>query len=628
MKKELKLLSSQIEDLSKNYEYLQQIQAMIINGFGVCEFFKEHHVKKVYLYFDEMDWGLAEPICLDFDNNYHADIISICISEEGFQETYGMMNFFGIVRNHSLGSIDISPQDTILIIKPTFEHELNNKLKRLGKCIWLSDLLIQMRSYFLFLRPLNELRNRVSNLSVVTFNGPLFPTTSHRELTEAEKKIAEDNILLKDIVNTLKTNNEIITPAFDEFSYSSPEQLLEVLSPPISYFDNSGLLKIQDTHNAYMNVTNGVRHTLEVPKDAKSKVFIVGNCVEFGHGASDSGTIQSHLQRRLNEAGYKYEVVNLGTYLTSRWKGYSKIIKNIPANPGDIIFLRTFISEEELSVKGELFCNLADLFSQPHSYGEVVYDCSAHLTENGNKAVADEFFQYMLNKKLFEIEYDNHSVQKTKLLQLEQSKFEELNNYLEELTPLQTKIGSIVMNCNPFTLGHRYLIEESAKKVSSLYIFVVEEDKSYFPFADRIDLVKQGVKDIDNVIVIPSGKFIISSLTFTDYFGKSELQEKEIDPSMDIELFAKYIAPKLNINVRFAGEEPLDNITQQYNIAMNKILPQYGIDFEVISRKESGNSVISASRVRRLLKEKDFDAIAKIVPKTTFNYLQNKFSDM
>jgi len=94
---------------------------------------------------------------------------------------------------------------------------------------------------------------------------------------------------------------------------------------------------------------------------------------------------------------------------------------------------------------------------------------------------------------------------------------------------------------------------------------------------------------------------------------------------MDVELFGKYIAPKLGINIRFVGEEPLDHITQQYNHAMQRILPQHNIDFEVIPRKESGGSVISASRVRALLEEKDFDAIKKIVPNTTFSYLVEKF---
>ncbi|MDR0761414.1 MAG: [citrate (pro-3S)-lyase] ligase, partial [Campylobacteraceae bacterium] len=78
--------------------------------------------------------------------------------------------------------------------------------------------------------------------------------------------------------------------------------------------------------------------------------------------------------------------------------------------------------------------------------------------------------------------------------------------------------------------------------------------------------------------------------------------------------------------IRFAGEEPFDNITRQYNNTMKMILPKYNIDFEVIKRAESNNNEpISASRVRKLLKDKNFDEIKKIVPNVTFEYLLKQF---
>ena len=594
MKKDLEKMSKQLDVLSEAYEkkymYIQQLQAMIIHGCGAYRFFKENQVKKIHLYFDETDIELAELICLDFDSNYHADVTSVCISENEFQIDFGLKSFFGFMRNQPLHTAKLSSSDTIIIVKSQFDQKLNAKLSQVGNCIWLSALLIRMRNHFFFFQPLNELRRRVSDISVLTFNGAQFPDDSSRSLTSAETQILKNKILLRDIVNRLKQNDEKITTSFDEFSYASSKDLLELLTPPKTYFDKTGLLKTTDMHSTHMNVRNGIRDTLDVPKAPMFKVFLVGNCVEFGHGAPDNGTIQSHLQRYFNESGYHCEVVNCGAYLTARWRGYARIIENIPAKPGDIILLRTFVPEKELLGKGELFCNLADIFNQSHTHGEIVYDCNPHLTENGNKIMAKQLFQSICDNKLLENERQNplEDIQKTTDISLNQSEFEELNHYLEELTPLRTKIGSIVMNCNPFTMGHRYLIEQSAKKVSRLYIFVVEEDQSYFPFVDRLNLVKQGTKDLDNVVVIPSGKFIISSLTFTDYFGKSELQEQEIDPSMDIELFAKYIAPKLNINIRFAGEEPLDKVTQQYNDTMQRILPQHGITFEVIPRKKSG----------------------------------------
>ncbi|MDR0786169.1 MAG: hypothetical protein LBE74_09895 [Treponema sp.] len=190
------------------------------------------------------------------------------------------------------------------------------------------------------------------------------------------------------------------------------------------------------------------------------------------------------------------------------------------------------------------------------------------------------------------------------------------------------KIGAIVMNCNPFTLGHRYLVEYAAQRVKYLYIFAVEENKSIFPFKDRFELIKQGVSDMPNVTVLPSGKFIISSLTFVDYFNKSEIQDRVIDPSQDVRLFAEEIAPALGVTVRFAGEEPLDKVTRQYNEAMGRILPEYGIAFEEIPRMETDGEVVSASRVRALLEEGAWAEVAgrleRLVPKTTLNYLEKQ----
>lgn len=143
---------------------------------------------------------------------------------------------------------------------------------------------------------------------------------------------------------------------------------------------------------------------------------------------------------------------------------------------------------------------------------------------------------------------------------------------------------------------------------------------------DRLRLVDEGVADLKNVVVIPSGQFVLSSLTFSKYFNKSELQDRTVDTSLDVTVFAREIAPCLNIKIRFAGEEPLDNITRQYNEAMRKILPEYGIEFIEIPRLEIEGKPVSASRVRALLEEKNFDAIKPLVPERTFQYLSGTAS--
>ncbi|MBQ8927021.1 MAG: adenylyltransferase/cytidyltransferase family protein [Oscillospiraceae bacterium] len=198
-------------------------------------------------------------------------------------------------------------------------------------------------------------------------------------------------------------------------------------------------------------------------------------------------------------------------------------------------------------------------------------------------------------------------------------------DYLQELHRLSEgkpeHCGAIVMNCNPFTLGHRYLIETARAQVDHLYILAVEEDRSVFKFKDRIEMMRRGVADLPGVEVIPSGKFVISALTFPEYFEKGALQDETIDTTTDIEIFCTKIAPALHIKTRFVGEEPLDRVTNQYNMRMKEMLPEYGMQLIEIKRKESGEAVISASRVRKLLQEKQYDEVKKLVPQTTYDYL-------
>lgn len=111
-------------------------------------------------------------------------------------------------------------------------------------------------------------------------------------------------------------------------------------------------------------------------------------------------------------------------------------------------------------------------------------------------------------------------------------------------TASKGKIGAIVMNCNPFTYGHRHLIKEAGFRVDYLYVFVVEEDKSVFPFAERFRMVQDGTKDIRNVIVVPSGKGIISNSTLAEYFSKETLDRASIDNyEKDLYIFGAKIAP-------------------------------------------------------------------------------------
>ena len=62
-------------------------------------------------------------------------------------------------------------------------------------------------------------------------------------------------------------------------------------------------------------------------------------------------------------------------------------------------------------------------------------------------------------------------------------------------------------------------------------------------------------------------------------------------------------------------------ITAQYNFDMKKILKNAKVDVIEIPRKKIDNEIISATKVRELLKKENYDLLEKYVPKTTIKYL-------
>ena len=187
-------------------------------------------------------------------------------------------------------------------------------------------------------------------------------------------------------------------------------------------------------------------------------------------------------------------------------------------------------------------------------------------------------------------------------------------------------MGAIVMNGNPFTWGHRHLIETAAGRCDALHVFVVEEDRSFFPAEDRLALIREGTADLTNVRVHLSGRYIISAATFPTYFLKENEDAAQLQSELDATLFAKHIAPALHIAKRFVGEEPLDPVTAAYNRALAAVLPANGIEFIEIPRLSQNDAPISASQVRVLLNEKGLcPEVFSLVPPVTQRYLSERF---
>ena len=202
-----------------------------------------------------------------------------------------------------------------------------------------------------------------------------------------------------------------------------------------------------------------------------------------------------------------------------------------------------------------------------------------------------------------------------------------LNSFLSSLEKAENHtqpVGCIVANCNPFTLGHRYLIETAASECGLVHVFVLSEDRGMFTPAERIQMVREGCRDLTNVLVHPTGPYMVSSATFPTYFLKDKLCAGEVQCEMDVRLFGEKIAPALGITRRYAGTEPNCAVTARYNSLMKQLLPAYGVELIEIERKKLEGSAISASRVRQLLAEGQTEELKGLLPESTLRMIHTR----
>ena len=172
------------------------------------------------------------------------------------------------------------------------------------------------------------------------------------------------------------------------------------------------------------------------------------------------------------------------------------------------------------------------------------------------------------------------------------------------------------------------MIKKAAKENEIVIIFVLDEDLSLFPAEVRYNLVKKATSDIDNVIVIKAGQYMISHATFPNYFigPDNEDERNKIFAELDVKIFTEYYARALKINSRYVGEEPYSPVTAAYNQALKKNLPEYDINIQVVKRKKNKGKAISASTVRQYIRDDKIDKVKSLVPKATFDYLKSENS--
>ena len=397
---------------------------------------------------------------------------------------------------------------------------------------------------------------------------------------------------------------------------------------------------LKDLDNGVSSVENGCRTTVNQPGDAKSRLLIFGSSTTYGIGCSDIGTIPSIIQSILNNKNANVKVENHGVLGMNLLLAFNNLLQT-EINPGDTVIFFDFDEFRDASWSGIKNIDLNNIDRKDDFFIDLTkHQC--HFSPRGNEVIGNvicnEFVLdnidnslpanedvYLDEKVISVLDNFKYFLYKQTAKTFENCEMKSYLSLLESHVPdAELKVGSVAVNCNPITKGHLHLLEHASRSVDKLFIFVIEEDKSFFKFEDRLHLVAESTKHLENVTVLRGGKFICTELTYPDYFDK-DTTEAKADASMEAWFFCEYIAKTLNITKIFLGDEPKCMITKQYNEKMQELLPEYGIEVDIIDRIATNGDVISASKVRKLLEVGDFDGIAQIVPEPTLLFLQENY---
>lgn len=463
-----------------------------------------------------------------------------------------------------------------------------------------------------------------------------------------------------DLFACTQLNAEPMRCLYGAASHFPPDYLAQIKNAiPDTFISRRGL-QLKDVNSKYLNIIGGYRVTPNIPNYYENSIFVLGNSRTLGVCDEDANTLPSILQKKITtEQVGKYAVFNLGIGAMSFIESCYKIL-NLPLKLNDIVVIHGYsiYSPEKSSVRApQIYGGIATLPIYLHNRMEICGECfvDGHLNYKGSTIEAEQIFHALFSENGL-VQQNDHPTKLAQDYVSEQSltlaknyysrllderkgkvnsltEHPDFSGYLRELARIKSTLsstvnnGCIVMNCNPFTLGHLYLVKYAASKVCHLFVFVVEEDRSFFRFSDRFNLVHMGVREIPNITVLRSGSFVISTITFPEYFVKDKQKDTRINASLDLDVFGEHIAPLLGITKRFVGEEPLCPITRQYNFQMRLILPTYGINVEEITRKELDGQPISATAVRECIKRKDHEQLKKIVPPTTYDFCVSRKFD-
>ncbi len=409
-------------------------------------------------------------------------------------------------------------------------------------------------------------------------------------------------------------------PDFFDDLYQNPDYEKEIVQRE-TFFQLTAYEYKNGIEGKYCNAKNGRRVTCFQPEEYIGTIYTFGRCMMLGVYAEDQNAITSILQKKLMEAGYAYRVENCADMVRADCSIDERLREIGKFNQNDII---VFFSSPPHRCVGIQGIALEQIFEKHQIPSTWVEDTEyGHCNHKANRIIADEILEMVKPCLVNKPETNDREVQ---FCIHEEMKNYVYHRYIEHYFSdfaggKYASVGAIVMDCDPFSIEHRYWIEWASRQVEFLILFIFERDVLTFSFEERYKMVIEGTKDIDNIMVVPSGACILSDVTFLEYFS-GDKNAVIYNARNDLNVFADYIAELLHITHRFVGNETERESVKIYNEEMKRILPQKGISCVEMPAMPQGQAVCAPKAIR-YLRNKEYDKAFELLPETTQKYIMN-----
>ncbi len=374
-------------------------------------------------------------------------------------------------------------------------------------------------------------------------------------------------------------------------------------------------IRLKDIKSELVNVEHGERATVDQPDDYERCIYFFGQCLIIGAYVDDAHTIESYLQAMVNEAGYKARIVNCGC-----WGNAIQSVVRMLATPlreGDIVVM---LSEDpDVDTTNLKTVDLWQTLEKNGAPSQWMLDIPFHANHHVSELCA---------KALFDVIFDSRYKDKPRSTEVITQGFDIVDQFFtqnyfhgQDLRRFN-RVACCVFNGNPFTNGHKYLIETASKAVDHVYLLSLRENCSMFSFNERYAMAVDATSNLPNVTVVPDSLSVADATNFPAYFIKVYEGDAEEQIERHVEMYAA-IAKPLHTTHRYVGEEAHDLVANGINEACKRILPRYGIKTVVVKRKEDDSGVITGSCVRELAANNN-PRLDSLVPKATANIIRCK----